>query len=75
MAIIGTLPSRFSDKDNNFTKALWYEHVHKDYLYFRPRLLWAYREEIWHVLWRAASWIPIRSNIWRDYDFIYLQNW
>jgi transcription antitermination factor NusG len=22
MAIIGTLPSRFSDKDNNFTKAL-----------------------------------------------------
>ena len=37
-------------------------------------MLCAYREEILHVLWRAASWTPIRLNIWRDYDFIYLQN-
>ena len=36
MAIIGTLHSRFSDKINNFTKGPWYEHAHKNYLYFRP---------------------------------------
>ena len=33
--------------------------------------LFLYREEIWHVLWRVASWILILLYIWRDYDFIY----
>ena len=34
MAIIGTLPTRFSDKNQQL---YWYEHAHKNYLYFRPR--------------------------------------
>ena len=39
MAIIGTLPSRFSDRNQELYKGsqILYEHAHKNYLYFRPR--------------------------------------
>ena len=39
MVIIGTLPSRFSDKINNFTNAPSYEHAYKNYLDFCPRYI------------------------------------